>query len=64
MALAALPAGPPPAVVWSGEALGFAFAPQQGVAAVGALVAALMTAAGWFGGQLFPVLSVRKRLGE
>ncbi len=64
MAAGTLPAGPPPAVTWTADALGFGYQPQQGAAVVGAVVLTLMTAAGWFGGQLFPVLSQKKRLGE
>jgi hypothetical protein len=61
---ASLPDGPPLAVQYVIDTLGLGDMPQQGLAAAGGVVCGIVTVAGWFGGQLFPVLRKKARLGD
>jgi hypothetical protein len=61
---ATFPDGPPLAVQYVIDVLGLGDMPQQGLAAAAGVVCGVVTVAGWFGGQLFPVLRKKKRLGD
>ena len=59
---ATLPDGPPMPVVYVMDTAGLE-SPGAGVAIAGGVVFAVVTLGGWFGGQLFPVLRNKPRLG-
>lgn len=61
---ATLPDGPPLAVQYVIDCVGLGDMPQQGLAAAGGVTCGVVTVAGWFGGQLFPVLRKKARLGD
>jgi hypothetical protein len=60
---ATLPDGPPLPVQYVWDVSGLE-SPGAGMAAAAAVLMVIVTVAGWFGGQLFPVVRKKVRLGD